>query len=181
MTTSSKLLFLSNNADVVLIDWSRTTYEFVKRAESVGVDFLTVHGRTRLQKSTEPVNFEGIKLVKESINAPVIANGSIFSLKDADEMYEKTGVDGVMSARGLLQNPALFAGYETTPWECIEDYVKLAIGYGTNSFIFHHHLMFMFEDIMSNAERKTFNTLSSIPAILDHLEDYWGLDVTKLV
>ncbi|KAL9541153.1 hypothetical protein MBANPS3_009286 [Mucor bainieri] len=159
----------------------KTTYEFVKRAESVGVDFLTVHGRTRLQKSTEPVNFEGIKLVKESINVPVIANGSIFSLKDADEMYEKTGVDGVMSARGLLQNPALFAGHEYTPWECIEDYVKLAIGYGTNSFIFHHHLMFMFEDIMSNAERKTFNTLSSIPAILDHLEDYWGLDVTKLV
>lgn len=98
----------------------RTTYEFVKRAEAVGVDFLTVHGRTRLQKSTEPVNFEGIKLVKESINVPVIANGSIFSLKDADEMYEKTGVDGVMSARGLLQNPALFAGYETTPWECVE-------------------------------------------------------------
>lgn len=86
----------------------------------MGVDFLTVHGRTRLQKSTEPVNFEGIKLVKESINVPVIANGSIFSTKDADEMYEKTGVDGVMSARGLLQNPALFAGYETTPWECIE-------------------------------------------------------------
>jgi tRNA-dihydrouridine synthase len=79
-----------------------------------------VHGRTRHQKSTEPVNFEGIKLVKESINVPVIANGSIFSTKDADEMYEKTGVDGVMSARGLLQNPALFAGYETTPWECIE-------------------------------------------------------------
>lgn len=98
----------------------RTTYEFVKRAEAVGVDFLTVHGRTRLQKNTESVNFEGIKLVKESINVPVIANGSIFSIKDVDEMYEKTGVDGVMSARGLLQNPALFAGHETTPWECIE-------------------------------------------------------------
>lgn len=84
------------------------------------MDFLTVHGRTRLQKNTESVNFEGIKLVKESINVPVIANGSIFSIKDVDEMYEKTGVDGVMSARGLLQNPALFAGHETTPWECIE-------------------------------------------------------------
>ncbi|CEP10693.1 hypothetical protein [Parasitella parasitica] len=166
---------------LTILSLCRTTYEFVKRAESVGVDFLTVHGRTRLQKSTEPVNFEGIKLVKESVGMPVIANGSIFSLKDADEMYEKTGVDGVMSARGLLQNPALFAGYDTTPWECIEDYVRLAIGYGTNSFIFHHHLMFMFEDVMSNAERKTFNALSSIPAILDHLEEYWGLDATKLV
>lgn len=41
--------------------------------------------------------------------------------------------------------------------------------------------MYMFEDVMSNAERKTFNTLSSIPAILDHLEENWGLEVTKLV
>ncbi|KAI9270690.1 hypothetical protein BDA99DRAFT_502465 [Phascolomyces articulosus] len=159
----------------------KETYEFVKRAESVGVDFLTVHGRTRKQKSTEPVNFEGIKLVKETASVPVIANGSIFSNKDAEEMYERTGVNGVMSARGLLQNPAFFAGYEVPPWECIEEYVRLALAYGTNHFIFHHHLMYMFEDIMSKAERKTFNSLSSIPAILDHLESNWGLDVTKLV
>lgn len=79
-----------------------------------------MHGRTRNQKSTEPVNFEGIKLVKESVSMPVFANGSIFSNADAEEMYEKTGVDGVMSARGLLQNPAFFSGYEYTPWECIE-------------------------------------------------------------
>lgn len=79
-----------------------------------------MHGRTRKQKSTEPVNFEGIKLMKESVSMPVFANGSIFSNADAEEMYEKTGVDGVMSARGLLQNPAFFSGYEYTPWECIE-------------------------------------------------------------
>jgi len=36
--------------------------------------------------------------------------------------------------------------------------------------------MYMFEDVMSNAERKTFNTLTSIPAILDHLETHYGLD-----
>lgn len=56
----------------------------------------------------------------------------------------------------------------------------MALGYGTNHFIFHHHLMYMMEDIMSNSERKTFNILSSIPAILDHLESDWGLDVSRL-
>jgi tRNA-dihydrouridine synthase 4 len=56
-----------------------------------------------------------------------------------------------MSARGILENPALYAGYEYTPWECIVDYIDLALGYGTNAFIFHHHLMFMFEKTMSNA------------------------------
>lgn len=56
-----------------------------------------------------------------------------------------------MSARGILENPALFAGYDVTPWECIEDYVDIALSYGTNAFIFHHHLMSMFEHTMSNA------------------------------
>lgn len=59
--------------------------------------------------------------------------------------------------------------------------MRLAVGYGTNTFIFQHHLMFMFEDVMSNAERKTFNALSSIPAIIDHLTDYWGLDLSKVI
>lgn len=58
---------------------------------------------------------------------------------------------GTMSARGILENPALFAGYDVTPWECIEDYIDIALSYGTNAFIFHHHLMSMFEHTMSNA------------------------------
>jgi tRNA-dihydrouridine synthase 4 len=47
-------------------------------------------------------------------------------MADVEEIYSKTNVDGVMSARGLLRNPALFAGYEYTPWECIE--VSLSTG-----------------------------------------------------
>ncbi|KAF9431248.1 tRNA-dihydrouridine(20a/20b) synthase [NAD(P)+]-like protein [Podila epigama] len=129
----------------------RETEEFVKRALSVGVDFITVHGRTRRQKSTESVNMEGMKLVKEVSTVPVIANGDVFSVKDAQDIVAVTGVDGTMSARGILENPALFAGYDVTPWECIEDYVDLALSCGTNAFIFHHHLMSMFEHSMSNA------------------------------
>ncbi|ORX97202.1 tRNA-dihydrouridine synthase [Basidiobolus meristosporus CBS 931.73] len=156
----------------------RQTVEFAKRAESVGVDFITVHGRTRRQKSSEPVNLEAIKLVKESASVPIVANGDIFSREDAEHIAEYTKVDGVMAARGILHNPALFAHEEVDPWDYIKKYIELALGYGTNFFIFHHHLMFMFEGVMSNAERKTFNTLSSISAVLDHLRDYYGLEVT---
>ncbi|KAG0208214.1 tRNA-dihydrouridine(20a/20b) synthase [NAD(P)+]-like protein [Mortierella sp. GBA30] len=157
----------------------RETEEFVKRALSVGVDFITVHGRTRRQKSTEPVNLEGMKLVKEVSTVPVLANGGVFSIEDANRIVEATGVDGTMSARGILENPALFAGYKTTPWECIEDYVDLALSYGTNAFIFHHHLMYMFEKTMCNAERRTFNSLTTIPAIIDYLEEHYDLDIAK--
>jgi tRNA-dihydrouridine synthase 4 len=54
-----------------------------------------------------------------------------------------------MAARGLLQNPALFSGYDLTPRECVKDYVTLALGYGTNKFIFHHHLSYMLETSMT--------------------------------
>ncbi|KAJ2570369.1 tRNA dihydrouridine synthase [Coemansia sp. RSA 1807] len=135
----------------------RQTIELVRRAEKLGIDWITVHGRTRHQKSTEPVDYEAIKLAKESVSIPVLANGGIFTLADADEMYNRTGVAGVMSARGLLQNPALFAGYAETPLDCVEKYINLALAYGTPTFIFHHHLMYMMESMMSGVERKTFN------------------------
>ena len=129
--------FLRNSLTAFLY---RKTIEFVKRAESIGTDFITVHGRTRRQRSTELVNLNAIKLIKENLKIPVIANGNVFTLNDAENIYEQTGVNGVMSARGLLKNPALFAGYDFTPWDCIENFIRLSIAYGTNHFIFHHHL-----------------------------------------
>ncbi|KAJ3028656.1 tRNA-dihydrouridine(20a/20b) synthase [NAD(P)+]-like protein [Rhizophlyctis rosea] len=155
----------------------RQTVEFVKRAEAVGVDWITVHGRTRRMKNTEPVDLDAIKLVKETATVPIFANGSIFSLSDADRTVQYTGVDGVMAARGLLENPALFAGHTSTPMECVEKYVRLGIEYGSTSFIFHHHLMFMLESSMSRAEKKRFNCLTSIPGIVDFLEEHYGLDI----
>ena len=41
----------------------KQTVEFVRRAEAVGVDWITVHGRTRKMKNTEPVDLDAIKLV----------------------------------------------------------------------------------------------------------------------
>ncbi|CAG8787698.1 9948_t:CDS:2, partial [Gigaspora rosea] len=145
------------------------------RTIKVGVDFIAIHGRTRRQKSTSPIDLDTIRLCKESLQIPVIANGNVFSLEDANILCENTKVDGVMAARGILKNPALFAGYESTPWECVDRFIKLSLGLGTTHYIFHHHLMYMFEDFMSNAERKTFNTLTSIPAIVDYLGEHYGL------
>jgi tRNA-dihydrouridine synthase 4 len=65
-------------------------------------------------------------------------------LEDADLMIGLTKCDGVMAARGLLENPGLFEGHVTTPWEIVEEYIENALGYGTTFFIFHHHLMVIF-------------------------------------
>jgi tRNA-dihydrouridine synthase 4 len=57
------------------------------------------------------------RLVKDSVRVPVVANGDVTSLDAAIKTREATGVDGVMVARALLENPALFDGFEVTMFE----------------------------------------------------------------
>jgi tRNA-dihydrouridine synthase 4 len=146
------------------------TVEMAKRVEAVGAQWLTVHGRTRYQKSTVQPNFDAIKLVKENVSLPVLANGSVYSLADAKRIREHTKVDGVMSARGLLRNPALFLGHETVPPECVLDFVDMSMRHGTLPYkIFHNHLMMMLFDVHSRPEKQEFNGLRSVPAVLQFL------------
>lgn len=149
------------------------TIELARRIEAAGAVWLTVHGRTRRQKSSEPVDYEMIRLLAESLSIPVIANGDIFTLSDAQNIYTNTGVAGVMAARGLLENPALFAGYRVTPWEGIERFVQLSLEYGSASTILQHHLAKMMDSILTTAHKRLLNSLSnaSIPTLLDFLEE----------
>eukprot|EP01126_Amoeba_proteus_P008465 TRINITY_DN1312_c0_g1_i6.p1 TRINITY_DN1312_c0_g1~~TRINITY_DN1312_c0_g1_i6.p1 ORF type:complete len:187 (-),score=27.18 TRINITY_DN1312_c0_g1_i6:276-836(-) len=122
----------------------RKTVELVQQAERAGVSWITVHGRTRHQKSSVEVNYEAVKLIKGISTVPIFGNGHCFSLRDALKWKELTGVDGVMSARGILENPALFTeNCEKTPREVVNQWVQLAMSYGVPTTTFHQHLMFM--------------------------------------
>jgi len=79
-----------------------------KACESGGTDAITVHGRTREQMYSPPVDLKSIELVKKNLKIPVIGNGNIYSASDAGKMYTETGCDLVMVARGALGNPWLF-------------------------------------------------------------------------
>lgn len=70
---------------------------------AAGVSHITIHGRTRHQASTEPVNLDAIKFAVECAKGevPTVANGDLWDLSDAEKM-RATGVNGVMGARGLL-------------------------------------------------------------------------------
>ena len=96
--------------------------EIAKIAEDSGIAAITVHGRTREQVYAPPVNLEIIRDVKKAVQIPVIGNGDIYSFVDAKNMFEFTGCDGVMIARGSFGNPWIFAeitagleGREYTP------------------------------------------------------------------
>lgn len=62
--------------------------------EAAGVSWITVHGRTADERH-QPVHYDAIKTIKDSLSIPVIANGDIKSMQDVEAVYELTGVDGV--------------------------------------------------------------------------------------
>ncbi len=82
--------------------------EIAKVCEENGADYIIIHGRTRNMYYNGEVDYDIIKKVKESVAIPVIGNGDIFSYKGAKRMYDSTGVDGIMVARGAIGNPFIF-------------------------------------------------------------------------
>ncbi len=82
---------------------------------------------------------------------------------------------GVMSARGILDNPAMYAGYDHTPISCVRDWVEIALRTGMTFTLFHHHLIFMLDRVLTKPEQRVFNTLSSVPAVLDYLEEHYSV------
>lgn len=82
--------------------------QVAKIAEEVGISAITIHGRTRSEFYTGKADWDIIKKVKDSVKIPVIGNGDIVDEETAYQMFEKTGVDGIMIGRGSFGNPWIF-------------------------------------------------------------------------
>lgn len=89
-------------------DSSKNAVEIAQIAEENGASMICVHGRTREEMYTPPVDRETIAKVKRAVSIPVVANGGIYTAEDAIRMFEETNCDGLMIARGAMGNPWLF-------------------------------------------------------------------------
>ena len=91
--------------------------DLAKAVEQAGASMVTVHGRYRDDYYRGEIDYDKIAQIKGALKIPVIANGNIFSVKDAELCLDKTGADGVMLARGALSKPWLFSEIQGIPVE----------------------------------------------------------------
>ena len=84
--------------------------EVAERLQDVGIQALTIHGRTRKQMYKGEANWEYIAKVKNNprINIPIFGNGDINSPEKAKKYKNKYGVDGIMIGRSAIGNPWIF-------------------------------------------------------------------------
>lgn len=86
----------------------RNCVEIAQIAEQAGIQALTIHGRTKACLFEGEAEYEQIKMVKQQVSIPIIANGDIVSAEKAKFVLDYTGADAIMIGRAALGNPWLF-------------------------------------------------------------------------
>ncbi|XP_063975829.1 tRNA-dihydrouridine(20a/20b) synthase [NAD(P)+]-like [Diachasmimorpha longicaudata] len=150
------------------------TINFCRILEKTGVSFLTVHARTPEMRN-QPIDLTSLKTIRESVQIPLIANGGVNTLEEAERLYESSKCEGIMVANGLLTNPALFAGSAITPLSCLQDWLNITTAIPTNFQTMHHHLVFMLEKVLTKSQRQIFNNLQTKESSLEFLHSSLGI------
>ena len=95
------------------LGWDENSKPIVTLSEQlqdIGIEAITIHGRTRAQLYSGVANWTLIGKVKENprMKIPVFGNGDVNSPEKALEMKQKYGVDGIMIGRASIGNPFIF-------------------------------------------------------------------------
>jgi tRNA-dihydrouridine synthase B len=179
-------------------DKSKNIVEIAERLQDVGIQALTIHGRTRSQLYKGQADWSLIGEVKKNqrMKIPIIGNGDIISPKSAFEAFEKYGVDGIMIGRASVGQPWIFrdikhyfnTGEEITPLTIIEkvELAKLHFrksieykGDRVGVFEMRKHFSNYFKGLPNFKDTRlrllTTNEIEEIISILNEIKDRWGI------
>lgn len=93
------------------LGWDNSSINILQasqRLQDAGVKMLAVHARTQAQQFKGDSDWSFIRAVKSTVNIPVIGNGDIKTVYDAERMFAETGCDAVMVGRAACGNPWIF-------------------------------------------------------------------------
>ncbi|KAM3413515.1 hypothetical protein BST61_g11504 [Cercospora zeina] len=142
-----------------------------------GVDFVTVHGRTRSQRSSTKPDYEAVRELRGSVKVPMVANGDAYCLGDVKRIAELTEADGVMAARGILENPAMFAGYDAVPVRCVQEFLRWAVRCPIPFALVLRHVSDMTGRVegFTKKDKRKLMECRDLLDLIDFIEDEWGL------
>ena len=176
---------------------SKIIVELAEQLQDVGIQALTIHGRTRCQMYTGEADWTLIGKVKENprMHIPIIGNGDINSPQKAAEAFDRYGVDGIMIGRATYGHPWIFKEIkhylqtgELLPQMSVCDRVELAKRHLAKSLEFkgdrvgilemRRHLSCYFKGLPDFKETRlklvTLNDPQELYATLDYIADRWG-------
>ena len=163
------------------------SFALYDRLVDAGIHLLTVHGRTRHQKSrfTGAADWDTMAQVvaRYRDRIPIFCNGSVGSYQDVQDLFQQTHCDGVMSSEAILEYPPLFSnGPRVGRVALAREYLDLAARYPSNvggqgsgfrCLRVHLH-RFLHDDLQSDpATRRAIvkiDTLEEVSVALDYVQ-----------
>jgi len=176
---------------------SKNIIEVAEMLQDVGIQALTIHGRTRAQLYKGVADWTLIGEVKNNprIKIPVIGNGDIDGPVRAKEMFERYGVDGIMIGRATVGRPWIFRDIrhyletgELLPEPAVKEKVDIALFHFEKSLIYkegnraifemRRHFSNYFKGLPHFKETRlkllTTTDAEEIRSLLEEIKQRWG-------
>lgn len=159
----------------------KKTIDYARMLEKAGCTFIGLHARTREQRGckTGVAEWSYIKAVKEMVQIPVVANGNIQSLRDAELCLETTRADAVMTAEGNLYNPGIFRNVHPPAWLMATKYLDYVQKYPIPAGMAKSHVFKLFHRCIAMDENADLRSKLGNSNTLDQLYEVVELFRTK--